>query len=154
MLYFLVPPPETPRVHVRPVDSDNWRAVCALEVTVEQRAFVAEPSYYLALCCYDTWNPLAVYLEDAVIGFMMWGIDDDGSCWLGGILIDRARQRRGYGRETVQEAIAVLSEQNGAPEFALSYQPVNAAARELYASMGFVETGETEGDEVVARMRV
>ncbi len=153
-LYFLMPLSKTPRVRVRRVDSDNWRAVSALEVTSEQRAFVAEPSYYLALCCYGTWNPLAIYLGGTVVGFLMWGIDDDKSCWLGGILIDRAQQRQGYGRAAVKEAIAVLSEQNDVPEFALSYQPGNAVARGLYASMGFVETGETEGDEVVARLRV
>ena len=34
---------------------------------------------------------------------------------------------------------------------ALSYSPENTAARELYASLGFVETGEQEDDEVVAR---
>ena len=38
-----------------------------------------------------------------------------------------------------------------APSFALSYQPENTAARALYASLGFVETGEQEDDEVVAR---
>ena len=102
-----MPLSKTPRVRVRPVDSDNWRAVSALEVTSEQRAFVAEPSYYLALCCYGTWNRWPIYLGGTVVGFLMWGIDDDKSCWLGGILIDRAQQRQGYGRAAVKEAIAV-----------------------------------------------
>lgn len=48
-------------VTLRPADADNWRAVASLEVTPEQRAFVTQPSYYLALCCSDTWNPLAIY---------------------------------------------------------------------------------------------
>ena len=31
-----------------------------------------------------------------VVGFLMWGIDDaDGSCWLGGLLVDAAHQGRG-----------------------------------------------------------
>ena len=137
---------------VRPVDQNNWRDVSALEVTNAQRAFVAEPSYYLALCCYDTWNPLAVYLGDVVIGFMMWGIDDDKSCWLGGVFIDQTYQGKGYGRRAVHEAVATLSKQTGTTAFALSYQPANTVARRLYTSMGFVETGETEGDEVVARL--
>ncbi len=137
-------------ITVRPVDVDNWRSVCALRVSEAQRAFVAEPSYYLALCCYDTWNPLAIYLGDSVVGFMMWGIDD-GSCWLGGILIDQKHQNKGYGRKAVQEAVTVLSKQTGATGFALSYQPTNVA-KHLYASMGFIETGEMEDDEVVARL--
>jgi diamine N-acetyltransferase len=34
---------------------------------------------------------------------------------------------------------------------ALSYAPDNAVARTLYRSLGFIETGEADGDEVVAR---
>ena len=139
------------KVTVQPVNGGNWRDVCALRVTEDQRAFVAEPSYYLALCCYDTWNPLAIYLGATVIGFMMWGVDDNESCWLGGILIDTKHQNKGHGRKAVREAVAVLSKQTGAAEFALSYQPTNVA-KHLYGSVGFVETGETEDDEVVARL--
>ena len=32
----------------------------------------------------------------------------------------------------------------------LSYEPENAAARALYRSFGFRETGEMDGDEVIA----
>ena len=75
----------------------------------------------------------------------------NGSCWLGGILIDRDVQRRGYGRHAVRAAIAMLREQHGYQDFALSYHPTNLAARNLYHQLGFVEMGEWEGDEVVAR---
>ena len=125
--------------------------MAGLEVTPEQRAFVAEPSYYLALCCYDTWNPLAIYAGEQVVGFMTWGIDDDKSCWLGGVFIDQAQQRRGYGRDAVVEAVAMLGEKTGSEVFAVSYLPSNTVARRLYQQLGFVETGELEDDEVVAR---
>jgi len=144
------------RVALHTVSSENWRDVAALEVTEAQQAFVAEPSYYLALCCYgDTWHPLAVSTDAGVIGFVMWAVDPaDGSCWLGGILIDRAYQRQGYGREAVRAAVTMLSEAQGYQDFALSYSPSNTAAKRLYEALGFVETGEWEGDEVVARLSV
>jgi diamine N-acetyltransferase len=141
------------QVSLHPVDQSNWRAIAKLKVLENQREFVAEPSSYLALCCYgQDWQPLAICLADQVIGFMMWSTDPaDGSCWLGGILIDRDMQRHGYGRQAVCAAIAMLREQHGYRDFALSYQPANLAARNLYHQLGFVETGEWEGDEVVAR---
>jgi diamine N-acetyltransferase len=141
-------------VTLHPVTEENWREVARLRVTEAQREFVAEPTYYLCLCCYgDLWNPLAVYLGEEVVGFMMWAIDPaDGSCWLGGILIDEGRQGRGYGRAAVRAALAKLARENGCRDFALSYHPTNAVARHLYASLGFEETGEREGDEVVARL--
>jgi len=37
---------------------------------------------------------------------------------------------------------------------ALSYDPQNTVARSLYASMGFVETGEISDDETVARRQL
>ena len=99
------------RAHVtlRPVSQDNWREVASLKVSETQREFVAEPSYYLALCCYgDDWHPLAICLDEQVIGFMMWAEDPaDGSCWLGGIMVDQGMQRRGFGRRAVQAAVTM-----------------------------------------------
>lgn len=140
------------QITLRSVDGDNWRAVARLTVTDAQRAFVADPCYYLALCCYGgIWHPLAVVLGDQVIGFLMWGVDPaDGSCWLGGLLIDQAYQRQGYGRQAVEGAITMLAGR-GYQQFALSYSP-NNRAKHLYYSLGFSETDEWEGDEVVARL--
>ena len=140
---------------LHPVNRDNWRDVANLKVAESQREFVAEPAYYLALCCYgELWHPLAICLGKQVIGFMMWAVDsDDGSCWLGGILIDQAYQQRGYGRQSIRAAIALLAEEHGYKQFALSYSPENPA-KGLYASLGYLETGEQEGDEVVARLSI
>ena len=144
------------RVSLNAVSSDNWRDVAALEVTEAQRAFVAEPSYYLALCCYgNDWHPLAICADARVIGFIMWAVDPaDGSCWLGGMLIDQVCQGQGYGREAVRAAIMMLWEADGYQDFALSYSPSNTRARHLYEMLGFVETDEWEGDEIVARLSV
>jgi diamine N-acetyltransferase len=106
------------------------------------------------MCAYEQlWQPLAIFLNEDVIGFLMWAVDPaDSSCWLGGILIDQQYQRRGYGRQAIQAAISMLAEQHGHQNFALSYQPSNIVAKTLYQSLGFVETGELEDDEVVARL--
>jgi ribosomal protein S18 acetylase RimI-like enzyme len=45
----------------------------------------------------------------------------------------------------------MLAEAHGYEEFALSYAPDNPA-KALYRALGFRETGEREGDEVVARL--
>lgn len=141
-------------VSVRPVGRENWRAVAALDVSEAQRAFVAAPAHYLCLCHYEgLWQPLAIRAGEKVVGFLMWAIDpEDESCWLGGILVDRRHQRRGYGRRGIEAALAWLEAQ-GHHDFALSYDPTNSVARHLYAALGFEETGEREGDEVVARRR-
>ena len=138
---------------LQPVTRENWREVARLKVNKSQREFVAEPAYYLALCSYGgLWKPPAIYLDEQVIGFLMWTVDEaDGSCWLGGILIDQKYQRRGYGRQAIQGAIATLSKEYGFQHFALSYAPENPA-KCLYHELSFIETDKWEGDEIVARL--
>jgi diamine N-acetyltransferase len=143
-------------VRLDPIDAGNWRDVADLEVAPEQRTFVAEPSRYLALCAYDgLWTPLAIRAGDEVVGMLMWAVDPaEGAVWLGGVLVDRRWQRRGIGRRAVRAAIELLSRQEETLDFALSYEPENEVARRTYAKLGFVETGELEDDEVVARLRL
>nr|WP_306214234.1 GNAT family N-acetyltransferase [Actinoplanes sp. RD1] len=118
----------------------------------EQREFVNEPAYNLLMCHYgDTWHPLAVTVEGQVAGFCLWARDDDGSRWIGGVMVDADRQGRGIGRAMIKAMRDRLIAEPGTPNVALSYVPENTAARALYLSLGFVETGEKEDDEVIAR---
>lgn len=80
-------------------------------------------------------------------------VDDDGSHWIGGLFVDAAVQRSGIARAAVTLLRDRLAAEPGCPTVVLSYPPGNAAARQLAASFGFAETGETEDDgaEVVAR---
>lgn len=140
---------------LRPVDGENWRDVAALTVYENQKEFVAEPSYYLALCCFGSagWQPLAIHRGSQVIGFLMWAVDpEDESCWLGGIIIDRQEQGKGYGMSAVRAALSHLADDHGYRRFALSYSPDNEGAKKVYARLGFVETGEVADDELVARL--
>ncbi len=138
------------RITLIEVSADNWRAVAAVRPRPEQERFVAPITYYLCLCHYgQVWHPLAVLEDGVVVGYVMWGID--ASRWIGGFVIDAAAQGRGIGRATLETLIARLAADPDCREVALSYHPDNAAARQLYASLGFIETGERDDDELVAR---
>jgi len=145
----------TATVELTDVTAENWRACADLEVTEDQRAFVAPVSRYLCLCHYGgVWSPLAVTAGGEVVGFVMWAVDpDDQSGWIGGLVIGRERQRRGYGRAAVLALLERLRREQGCASAALSYAAENAAARSLYRALGFVETGEREDCELVARLR-
>ena len=140
------------RVTLRPVDDDNWRAVADVAPHDDQRAFVAALAarYLLLTERSDVWNSLAVYADETVVGHVMWGVDDDGSRWIGGMVIDAAEQGRGLGRATVRTLVDWLAEA-GEP-IRLSYHPENKPAAALYTSLGFHPTGAMEDDELVAEL--
>ena len=141
-------------VSLADVDATNWSVLAEVEPRPEQRDFVAPVTRYLCLAHYgEEWHPLAIEADGSAVGHVMWAADEeDGSTWLGGLVIDAAHQGRGVGRATV-EAFLDRFTVDGTTNVALSYSPENVVARALYLSLGFVETGEMEDDEIVARYR-
>lgn len=142
-------------MELRGVNTDNWRDVVRIEPLEDQRRFVASVAYYLNLCHYgEEWRPLALYEGDEPVGFAMWGFDTkEESYWIGGLVIDAEYQGKGYGRAAMEALLDYLAAQPGHGEAALSCDPENTVARRLYASLGFVETGELVDDELVARLQ-
>lgn len=143
-----------PEVRLVDVDGANWRQIVDIAPRPDQERFVAPVARYLCLAHYGgEWRPLAIETNGSIVGHVMWAIDEaDGSVWLGGLVIDAAAQGRGIGRGAVMAFLDRFTEQ-GHTNAALSYSPENTAARRLYADLGFVETGEMEDDEIVARYR-
>jgi diamine N-acetyltransferase len=140
-------------MELREVTADNWRAVVGIEPRGDQTRFVASVAYYLNLCHYGKeWQPVALYEDEVPVGFAMWGYDaEDDSYWIGGLVVDAKHQGKGQGRTAMEALLGHLARQPGYREAALSYEPENTVARRLYASLGFVETGERADDEFVAR---
>ncbi|MGN9809653.1 GNAT family N-acetyltransferase [Micromonospora sp. BQ11] len=94
-----------------------------------------------------------MYADETVVGHVMWGVDDDGSRWIGGMVIDATEQGGGVGRATVLTLADWLAGQDGGPHpVRLSYHPGNGAAARLYTGLGFLPTGATEDDEIVVEL--
>ena len=93
-----------PPVTLHRVTSANWRDVADVRARRDQGRFVADVTRYLALCRYGgVWSPLEIRAHGRTVGFVMWGRDPaDGSYWIGGFVIDRRQQRKGYGRATLE----------------------------------------------------
>ncbi|MEO8329951.1 MAG: GNAT family N-acetyltransferase [Candidatus Nanopelagicales bacterium] len=146
------------RVPVRLVDVgvgvDARTASLRLCVSPAQAAFVAPVAFYLAMCddAESPWRPFAVERDGAVVGFVMTAVDPtDNSMNIGGLIIDVHHQRRGTGTATVH-ALIERARTARCHLVALAYAPENAAARAVYARLGFVETGEKDGNEVIAQL--
>ena len=138
----------------RPVTRANFSAVVELTVAPEQAEFVAPNVYSLAEAYLEpSWTPLAIYAGDALVGFALFGRDDEtGRWWIMRYMIDAQHQGRGYGTAALPVLIDLMLERHDCGEIFLGYAPENAVAERLYARMGFVPTGEVEGGEIEARL--
>jgi diamine N-acetyltransferase len=138
----------------RPVTRENFSAVIELTVTPKQVDFVSSNLYSLAEASIEpSWTPLAIYAGDALVGFALFGCDDEtGRWWIMRYMIDAQHQGRGYGTATLPKLIDLMVERHGCGEIFLGYEPSNDVAERLYARMGFVPTGELVGGEIVARL--
>ena len=153
----------------------NGKNVCdILKLTVEenQKNFVANNDIsiieaYTAITANGYAFPFGIYENETPVGFLMIGFDIDdywddapsiakGNYNLWRLMIDKAYQRKGYGKEAVQLALHFIkSFPCGKAEYCwLSYEPENEAARQLYRSFGFSETGDTDGEELIAVLRL
>ena len=141
-------------VTLRPI-GDDWRAVADVAPTDEQRDFVyaLAARYMLMTERGGPWTSLGVYADEIAVGHVMWGLDDDGSHWIGGLVVDASQQGRGLGRAVTRTLVDWFRHQDGHWTTRLSYHPDNAVAAGLYASLGFVPTDEMDDDEVVAELR-
>ncbi len=146
------------KVELREITRDNWRVCARLKVTPEQESFVASNAWSLAQSKYEPeCVPLAAYDGETMVGFVMYREADYGLAkvwYIDRLLIGHQFQGKGYGRGTMEALIAHLKAQPGYNAILISFMPDNDAARNLYASLGFDDTGEMDEDEVVFRMGI
>src|SRR4051812_27394662 len=138
----------------RPVTRENFSAVIELTVTPEQEDFVSSNLYSIAEAYLEpTWVPLAIHAGDALVGFAMFGRDDEtGRWWIMRYMFDVQHQGKGYGTAALPPLIDLIVERHGCGELFLGYEPSNEVASRLYTRMGFVPTGEMLEGEIVARL--
>jgi diamine N-acetyltransferase len=138
----------------RPVTWENFSAVTELTVTSKQADFVAPNLYSIAEAYLEpSWTPLAIYTGNDLVGFAMFGRDDEtGRWWIMRYMIDARHQGRGYGTAALPGLIDLIVERHACSELFLGYEPSNEVASHLYARMGFAPTGEMAGGEIIARL--
>ena len=138
-------------VELREITQENYEECLSLKVAEHQKNFVSSTVHSLAQAwvSYHTAYPFAIYAEGRMVGFLMLGYyerKDQYTLWK--FMIDERYQKRGYGREALGLGLEYLIVRFGAKEVYTAYLEGNRVARELYASFGFRETGEIEGNQV------
>lgn len=157
-------------INLQPITWDNWDAVSKLSVEESQKKYIASNEVSL-MQAYVFWTEesrppmaFAIYNGEELVGFTMFVFydesdyqnDDQPFYHLWRFMIDKEHQGKGYGKAAMVKVLEYLKTmpQGKAPSIYLSYDRDNHVARKLYASLGFVETGEIKYDETVARLLI
>lgn len=156
---------------LRGINAKNLWQIVKLSVSDAQKDFVATNTEsileaYVTAAAGNVELPFAIYAGETPVGFVMLGYSTIGgedepdiasgnySIWR--FMIDEQYQGKGYGRAALAAALEYIRTMPcGRAEYCrLSYEPENSAAKALYASAGFLENGETDGDEIVAILKL
>ncbi len=159
-------------LHLEELNNDNIWDVADLKVFRAQKSFVASNEWSIVQA-YAVRNtpckvfPFGIFKGKKPVGFIMIAYNvaasydepleihkDNYYIWR--FMIDKRYQGRGYGREAMQLALDFIRTWPcGEAEYcSLSYEPENEVAAKLYRSFGFVETGDMDGGEVVAVLKL
>lgn len=144
-------------VELREITKENYEECLRLKAAESQKAFVSSTVHSLAQAWvyYDTAFPFAIYADDTMVGFIMLGYYEAGGYYtLWKFLIDEKYQNRGYGKKALRLGIDYLVNRFQVKEIYTAYYETNRIARNLYASVGFCETGEIVGTEVGMKLIV
>ncbi len=144
-------------VELKKITPANLDDVLRLQIHDHQSEYVSTPAHSLAQAYVysSTAYPFAIYAGDTIVGFIMLGYyEARGQYTLWKFLIDKKYQHKGYGREALKLGIAYLRENFNAKEIYTGVILGNEAARKLYKSVGFKETGLVEDNmtEMVLRL--
>ncbi|HWS88402.1 MAG TPA: GNAT family N-acetyltransferase [Pyrinomonadaceae bacterium] len=143
------------KVTLKDIDRENFKQCVKLEVNEDQKNFVAPNVFSIAQSKVEpAFNVQAVYDGEEMVGFVMYGWDEEEGCHcLARLMVDKNQQGKGYGRAATEAVIERLRAEPGCKQIVLSVNPANTNAQALYESLGFVKTGEVSYGEEVMRLR-
>ena len=157
---------------LKKINRKNVGEILKLEVFDNQKRFVASNNIsiieaYIAITENNDVFIFGIYKDDTPIGFLMIGYDvnsDDadapkiakGNYNIWRFMIDKKFQGKGFGKKTIELALEFINTfPCGIAQYCwLSYESDNDIARQLYQSVGFVETDEKDGEEIVAILKL
>ena len=157
---------------LKKINRKNVGEILKLEVFDNQKRFVAPNNIsiieaYLAITENNDVFTFGIYNDDAPVGFLMIGFDvnsDDegapkiakGNSNIWRFMIDKKFQGKGFGKKAMNLALEFVNTfPCGTAKYCwLSYESDNDIARQLYQSVGFVETDEKDGEEIVAILKL
>lgn len=133
-------------INFKDISNENLEKVLALKLKKGQEGFVETVDECLKeVSMYKEWHPVAIYNNDKVIGFAMYGsFGPNRHTWIDRILIDGEQQNNGFGKAAMKKLIDIVAETYKVDTIYLSIVEENKVAYNLYTSIGFEDMKERD----------
>ena len=134
-----------------PITEDNFIEAFNLKLAKGQEEYVSHPIRSLAQAYVyrNQCQPFGIYADEKMVGYVMVIYDYDipeYDIWH--MMIDESQQGKGYGKAALDQVIEYIRTKpfGDSCRIALTCNKNNSAALALYEHMGFMLTGNEDGD--------
>ncbi len=138
-------------IHLEPVTPENWRI--DFQLTEEQKNFVSSPERILARAwAYREQRSKAfiIYVGEIPVGIAMYYDEEEMQAYdFSQLFIDSSYQGKGFGKKAASMILDMMNADEKYRKVCLCYIEGNEVARKMYENLGFKETGERDGNEIV-----
>ena len=141
-------------VSLREINAETVRTICRLDVSEEQKHFVAPNAHSIAQAYFEpkAWFR-AIYADETPVGFLMLYDDPEvPEYFLWRYMVDARYQKLGFGKRAMDLLLDHVRTRPGARELKLSCHPGEDGPEPFYRRYGFTLTGEWLGNEAVMRI--
>lgn len=132
-------------LHTSEVTIKDWEDVAYLSVHEDQKNFIESNSFSLAQSQFEPeWKSIGLYDGEELIGYAMYGREENGSVWLDRFMIDQHHQGKGYAGRFIKLLLSRIQEKYTCEKIYLSIYPSNIKAQHLYEKFGFKLNGKID----------
>ena len=140
-------------VTLKCITEDNFLEAFRLKLRKDQEEFVSHPIRSLAQAYVyrNQCQPFGIYQDEEMVGYVMVIYDYDVPEYdIWHMMIDEARQGRGYGKEALKRVLEYIGTNpfGESNRVVLTCNQQNIPGLRLYRSLGFKETGNVDEDEI------
>jgi RimJ/RimL family protein N-acetyltransferase len=157
----------SPKVQLRAITADDLIPILRLNPGAVGERCVATNGVSLAQASYSANAvPRAIYADDRPVGFIMLydptldpalaakdeAKPDAIDVWR--LMVDFKEQGHGYGSAAMYEAWRYAINRPGIKRVRLSYVPTEGNPSPVYTALGYIETGEKDGIEIIMEISI
>lgn len=139
------------KITIKEINEENWYECCELKISETQQKYLEPNSISILHAKFEhSLKPYAIYLEEKVVGFLMFTsiLEELDGYWIYRLMVDEQYQGMGIAKKATQLMMSEIENLRNAKKIVVGYHPENIAAYNLYNSLGFVDYGNRFGKEM------